>query len=59
MADVHVVAAGPNAFVRFTNSPGLLTAEDIEQRCPEEAGVVSRCQGVGLALARSAEGPVC
>ncbi|HAM58606.1 MAG TPA: hypothetical protein DCQ64_25625 [Candidatus Rokubacteria bacterium] len=59
MADVHVVAAGPNAFVQSTNSPGLLTAEDIEQRCPEEAAAASRCEGVGLALARWAEGPVC
>ena len=59
LAGVHVVAAGPNAFVYFTDSPEPLRAEEIERRFPGGAAALSRHQGIGLVLARSADGPVC
>lgn len=56
---VRVVAAGPNAFVYFTDSPEPLTAEEIERRHPGLPAALSRLAGVGFVLARSAAGPVC
>jgi hypothetical protein len=56
---LHVVAAGPNAFVYATETADPLTAEDIEGRWPGAATVLSRHPGVGFVLARSARGPVC
>src|SRR3972149_5529006 len=59
LAGVHVVAAGPNAFVYFTDSPEPLRAEEIERRFPGGAAALSRHRGIGLVLARAAGGPVC
>lgn len=59
MGGVHVVAAGPNAFVYVTDSAEPLTAEDIERRWPGAPAALSRHPGVGFVLARSAGGPVC
>jgi len=56
---VHVVAAGPNAFVYFTDSAEPLAAEEIERRHPGAAAALSCHPGIGLVLARSADGPVC
>ncbi|HEV8438337.1 MAG TPA: alkaline phosphatase family protein [Methylomirabilota bacterium] len=56
---VHVVVAGPNAFVYFTDVVTPLMAEEIERRYPGAAGELSRHPGIGFVLARSAEGPVC
>jgi hypothetical protein len=56
---LRVVAAGPNAFVYFTEVPEPLDADEIERRCPGGAEALSRQPGIGLVLARSAEGPVC
>jgi hypothetical protein len=57
--DVHVILAGPNAFVYFTDVPTPLTAEEIERRYPGAARALSELPGIGFVLARSAEGPVC
>jgi len=56
---VRVVAAGPNAFVYFVDSPGPLTVEEIDQRFPDLVDELSRHRGVGFVLARSSGGPVC
>jgi hypothetical protein len=56
---VRVVAAGPNAFVYFTDSPAPLEAAEIERRCPGLAAALSRHPGIGFVLARSPDGPVC
>jgi hypothetical protein len=56
---VHVIAAGPNAFVYFTDVPEPLVAEEIEQRYPELMARLSAHPGMGFVLARSAAGPVC
>jgi hypothetical protein len=58
-AGVHVVAAGPNAFVYFTDVADPLCAEEIERRYPGAAATLSRHPGIGFLLARSADGPVC
>jgi hypothetical protein len=55
---VHVVAAGPNAFVYFTDVTEPLVAEEIEQRYPELMARLSAHPGVGFVLARSGAGPV-
>lgn len=56
---VRVIAAGPNAFVYFLESPEALGLEWIDQRWPGLADEVSRSRGVGFVLVRSAVGPVC
>jgi hypothetical protein len=56
---VRVVAAGPNAFVYFTDSETPLGAAEIECRCPGLAAALSRHPGIGFVLARSPDGPVC
>lgn len=58
-AIVHVVAAGPNAFVYFTDVPEPLPAEEIERRHPDLLARLSAHPGMGFVLARSADGPVC
>ncbi|MBI2204032.1 MAG: alkaline phosphatase family protein [Candidatus Rokubacteria bacterium] len=58
-AGVRVVAAGPNAFVYFMESPEPLTIDAIDQRSPGIVDELSRSRGIGFVLARSAAGPVC
>jgi hypothetical protein len=57
--DVRVVVAGPNAFVYFVDTDEPLTIEAIDARAPTLADDISRARGIGLVLARSAEGPLC
>jgi hypothetical protein len=52
------VSAGPNAFVYFVDTPEPLLLEQIEARCPGLPAALSKSVGVGLVLARSADGPV-
>jgi len=57
---VLVIAAGPNAFVYFTDSQAPLLLEEIERRYPGAAERLSGHAGIGLVLARSgAGGAVC
>ncbi len=56
---VRVVAAGPNAFVYFTDVPAPLVAEEIDGRYPGAAATLSQHAGIGLVLARSRGEPVC
>lgn len=56
---IRVVAAGPNAFIYFTDAAEPLSFEAIEARFPGAALEVSRHPGVGFVLARSANGPLC
>ncbi len=56
---VRVIAAGPNAFVYFTESVEPLTLARIDQRFPGLVDELSRSRGVGFVLARSEAGPVC
>lgn len=56
---VKVIAAGPNAFVYFTDTREPLAAEEIEGRHPGAAVALSEHPGIGFVLARSAQGPVC
>ena len=56
---VRVIAAGPNAFVYLLDDPAPLDLERVEQRFPGLAESISRSRGMGLVLARSADGPVC
>jgi hypothetical protein len=56
---LRVVAAGPNAFIYFTDSPEPVTAEEIERRHPGLPAALSRLAGVGFVLARSTGVPVC
>jgi hypothetical protein len=56
---IRVVPAGPNAFVYFTDHPQPLLAEELEERHPRVAGMLSRHPGIGLVLLRSRVGPVC
>ena len=58
-AVVRVIAAGPNAFIYFTDRPEPLLAEEIERRHPDLVARLSRHPGIGFALVRSAEGPEC
>jgi hypothetical protein len=57
--NVRVIAAGPNAFVYFLDTPEPLTIQRIEDRWPGLGEILSRCPGIGYVLARSDEGPVC
>lgn len=57
--NVRVIAAGPNAFVYFLDTPEPLTIQRIEDRWPGLGETLSRCAGIGYVLARSNEGPVC
>jgi hypothetical protein len=57
--EVKVIAAGPNAFVYFTDRPEPLSAAEIESRHPGALARLSRHPGIGLVLARGAEGPLC
>ena len=56
---LRVIAAGPNAFVYFTDQEEPLSASEIESRHPGALEWLSRHPGIGLVLARGAEGPVC
>jgi hypothetical protein len=58
-AGVRVIAAGPNAFVYFTDSPDPVDLEAIDRRSPGLVDELSRSRGIGFVLARSARGPVC
>ncbi len=53
---VLVIAAGPNAFVYFTESPEPLAFEEIEERYPGAAARLSSHDGIGLVLARARDG---
>jgi hypothetical protein len=56
---VRIITAGPNAFVYFLDSTEPLLFEEIERRHPGAAVLLSKHPGIGLVLARSAEGPLC
>jgi hypothetical protein len=56
---VRVITAGPNAFVYFLDDPAPVALEAIERRHPGAAMRLSEHPGIGLVLARSADGPVC
>jgi hypothetical protein len=57
--NVRVIAAGPNAFVYFIDTPEPLTIQQIEDRWPGLGEQLSRCAGIGYVLARGNDGPVC
>jgi hypothetical protein len=57
--EIKVIAAGPNAFVYFTDRPDPLGAADIESRHPGALARLSRHPGIGLVLARGPSGPRC
>lgn len=54
---IKVIAAGPNAFVYFTDRPDPLSAAEIEARHPRALARLSRHPGIGLVLARGPSGP--
>lgn len=56
---LHVIAAGPNAFVYFLDSPEPLSIEEIERRHPGAVARLSEHPGIGLVLARAGSGAVC
>jgi hypothetical protein len=56
---LRVIAAGPNAFVYFTDRVEPVRAAEIESRYPRAMARLSRHPGVGLVLARGAHGPEC
>jgi hypothetical protein len=56
---LRVIAAGPNAFVYFTDRAEPVRAAEIETRYPRAMARLSRHPGVGLVLARGAQGPEC
>ncbi|MGH7339487.1 MAG: alkaline phosphatase family protein, partial [Candidatus Rokuibacteriota bacterium] len=56
---VRVVVAGPNAFVYFIDTDESLSLEAIDERAPALVDDLSRAKGIGLLLARSADGPIC
>jgi hypothetical protein len=56
---IRVVSAGPNAFVYFVDTPDPVPLEAIDVRWPGLAAALSKSAGVGLVLARAADGPVC
>ena len=56
---VRVIAAGPNAFVYFLDHTDPVHLEQIEERFPGLTESIARSRGVGLVLARTADGPVC
>lgn len=55
---LEIIAAGPNAFVYFTDRAEPLGAAQIEARHPGALERLSRHPGIGLVLARGAGGPV-
>jgi hypothetical protein len=57
--EIKVIAAGPNAFVYFTDRREPLAAAEIESRHPGVLARLSRHAGIGLVLARGADGPLC
>lgn len=57
--EVKVIAAGPNAFVYFTDQREPLSAAEIESRHPNVLARLSRHPGIGLVLARDGGGPLC
>ena len=57
-ADVVVAASGNLALVSFPRVPGRMTMEEIDRRWPRLIETAARHPGIGLVLARSAEGPV-
>jgi hypothetical protein len=56
---LRVIAAGPNAFVYFTDRPEPMPASEIEARHPRAMARLSQHPGIGLVLARGAGGPEC
>jgi hypothetical protein len=56
---LRVIAAGPNAFVYFTDRVEPVRAAEIESRYPRAMARLSRHPGVGLVLARAAHEPEC
>lgn len=56
---LRVIAAGPNAFVYFTDRPEPVPASEIEARHPRAMARLSQHPGIGLVLARGARGPEC
>ena len=57
--EIKVIAAGPNAFVYFTDRPDPLSAAAIESRHPGALARLSQHPGIGLVLARGPSGPRC
>jgi type I phosphodiesterase/nucleotide pyrophosphatase len=57
--EMKIIAAGPNAFVYFTDRETPLLAAEIEARHPHALARLSRHPGIGLVLARGGSGPVC
>ncbi len=53
---VRVIAAGPNAFVYFTDAVDPLSVDEIERRYPGAAVRLSEHPGIGLVLARGDDG---
>ncbi|OGL02275.1 MAG: hypothetical protein A3E31_11895 [Candidatus Rokubacteria bacterium RIFCSPHIGHO2_12_FULL_73_22] len=58
-AGVRVIAAGPNAFVYFVDTPEPVPLEHMEPRFPGLVEALSRHRGVGIVLVRGAAGPLC
>ena len=58
-AGIRVISAGPNAFVYFVDTADPVPVETIEARYPGLAAALSKCSGVGIVLARGADGPRC
>lgn len=56
---LRVIAAGPNAFVYFTDRPEPVPASEIEARHPRAMARLSQHPAIGLVLARGARGPEC
>ena len=56
---VRIITAGPNAFIYFLDSAEPLPFEEIDRRHPGAARLLSKHPGIGLVLARSADGPLC
>ena len=56
---IRVIAAGPNAFVYFTDSAEPLRGDDIDARYPGAMRRLSVHPGIGLVLARSRSGAIC
>ena len=55
----RVIAAGPNAFVYFLDSPDPLLSDEIERRYPGVLAGLSTHPGIGLVLVRSSAGASC
>ena len=58
-AGLRVIAAGPNAFVYFTDRPEPLVAAEIEARHPRALARLSRHPRIALVLVRGPRGPEC